>query len=157
MDSKREVRRGRPGRELPRVGKGSWITWVVVLYSSKVLARLSAWQVRWERPKLTETGPTHRHGGREGRVNLREGQGELAEGQHWVSRPCRVMHGRQGNPLASLGCLLIQGGEPGSTSLSRLRAGDGQVHGEANVPPPLPSPLTSERSASRWQMRRSHS
>lgn len=37
-------------------GPGSPVTWVVVLYSSNVLARLSARQVHWESPKPTEAG-----------------------------------------------------------------------------------------------------
>lgn len=39
-------------------GEGAWVTWVVVLYSSKALARLSAWHVRWESPKPMRLGPT---------------------------------------------------------------------------------------------------
>lgn len=68
------MRRARPGREPPRVGKGSWVTWIVVLCSSKVLTRLSTWQVRWESPKLTEAGPgpTDTEAG-EGRASLGKG------------------------------------------------------------------------------------
>ena len=43
-------------REAGRVWLGQGFTWVVALYSSKVLVRLSAWRVRWESPKLTEAG-----------------------------------------------------------------------------------------------------
>ena len=46
--------------EMANEKRGLWpgqgVTWVVALYSSKVLVRLSAWRVRWESPKLTEAG-----------------------------------------------------------------------------------------------------
>lgn len=52
------------------VGVGQLVTWVVIRYSSRVLARLSAWLVRWERPELHEAGrvPPDR---------------EAVTGQHW--------------------------------------------------------------------------
>ena len=109
------------------MGPGQWVTWVVVLYSSKVLARLSAWRVRWESPKLTETGPsppkTLRLGvGGTARVGLGEELGP--EGEHQFP----------GNH-SDLSWLIIQGLEPSRTSLCRLGAGDTQ---KANVSPQPP-------------------
>lgn len=114
-------------REVGRVGPGQWVTWIVVLYSSKVLARLSAWRVRWESPKLTETGPsppkTLRLGvGGTGGVGLGEELGP--EGEHQFP----------GNH-SDLSWLIIQGLQPSRTSLCRLGAGDTQ---KANVFPQPP-------------------
>ena len=86
-------------REKHGLWPGQGVTWVVALYSSKVLVRLSAWRVRWESPKLTEAGlnppKTLRSGPGEGGSDGWDGIGDRARPEESISFP--------GNPLTSLG------------------------------------------------------
>lgn len=87
---------------------GGLVTWVVVLYSSTVLARLSAWRVRWESPKLNETGPSPRKTLRwgedgTGRVSLGEELGPEGEvrGLPW-GHECDPAGSGSPQPVSSL-------------------------------------------------------